>query len=101
MTADRIIAGALAGLVLVGACEPLPRSGGDTLAPDFATSRALYAVSTVEHDGNLVNRVLRMSDENGKAGPATVIVDGISGCRLPRGWCDRLGSGSTRSPRSQ
>jgi len=52
---------------------------GIALAPDFATSRALYTVATVEQDGDLVNRVLRMSDENGKAGPATVILDGIPG----------------------
>ena len=178
MTADRIIAGALAGLALVGACEPLPQSGGDpsraagpapavdtiasglevpwaiafapdgrifvseragrirvieqgtlreepwatipvaargeaglmgiALAPDFATSRALYAVVTVEQNGNLVNRVLRMSDENGKAGPATVILDGIPGAVFHAGDAIAFGpdgmlyvaTGDAREPRN-
>ena len=50
---------------------------GIALAPDFATSRALYAVATFERDDALVNRVLRLIDENDRAGSPTVVLDDI------------------------
>lgn len=50
---------------------------GIALAPDFATSRAVYAVATFARGGALVNRVLRLTDDNGKGSQPTVVLDGI------------------------
>jgi len=50
---------------------------GLAVAPDFATSRAVYAVATVEKGGSLVNRVLRVTDENGTAGQPIIVLDDI------------------------
>ncbi|HEX6047666.1 MAG TPA: PQQ-dependent sugar dehydrogenase [Gemmatimonadaceae bacterium] len=178
MTAGRIVARTLAGLLLAAGCEPLPQPARDTVrsagpapavdtvasglevpwaiafapdgrifvservgrirviaegtlrpepwatvpvaargeaglmgiavAPDFATSRAVYAVATVEQRGGLVNRVLRMSDENGKAGPVTVILDGIPAAVFHAGDAIAFGpdgmlyvaTGDAREPRN-
>ena len=50
---------------------------GLAVAPDFATSRAVYTVATVEKGDVLVNQVLRLTDEGGNAGQPTVVLDDI------------------------
>lgn len=50
---------------------------GIAVAPDFATSRAIYAVATVTRADRHVNQVLRLTDENGVGGRPTVVLDDI------------------------
>ena len=50
---------------------------GIALAPDFATSHALYVVGTFDRGDALVNRVIRFTDENGYGVRPSVILDGI------------------------
>lgn len=50
---------------------------GIALAPDFATSRELFVVGTFEHEGALVNRLMRFTEENGRGVRPVVILDNI------------------------
>ena len=50
---------------------------GIAIAPGFATSRAIYVVATVDRDDALVNRVLRLTDEDGVGVRPTVVLDDI------------------------
>jgi len=52
---------------------------GIAVAPDFATSRAIYVVATVARADGHVNQVLRLTDENGVGGRPTVVLDDIPG----------------------
>jgi glucose/arabinose dehydrogenase len=50
---------------------------GVALAPDFATTGELYAVGTFAREGALVNRVIRLTDDNGRGVRPTVVLDDI------------------------
>ena len=58
---------------------------GIALAPDFATSHAVYVVGTFAAGGGLVNRVVRLTDENGRGVGPTTIVDNIPASSLHSG----------------
>ena len=72
------------GVLNAGSWATLPVSAqgeaglmGITLAPDFATTGELYVVGTFARDGALVNRVIRLTEENGRGVRPTVILDSI------------------------
>ena len=50
---------------------------GIALAPDFATTRELFAVGTFDQGGTLVNRVMRFTEETGRGVNPTVVLNGI------------------------
>ena len=50
---------------------------GLALAPDFATTRELYVVGTFARGSALVNRVVRLTEDNRRGVRPTVILDGI------------------------
>jgi glucose/arabinose dehydrogenase len=50
---------------------------GLALAPDFAATREVYVVGTFARDGALVNRLIRLTEENGRGVRPTVILDDI------------------------
>ena len=50
---------------------------GIALAPDFATTRELYVVGTFDYGGALVNRVIRLTDDNRRGVRPTVVLDNI------------------------
>ena len=50
---------------------------GLAVAPDFATSHAIYVVATVGRGDGLVNQVVRLTDENGVGVRPAVILDDI------------------------
>ncbi len=50
---------------------------GLSLAPDFGTRREVYVVGTFARNGGLVNRVIRLTEENGRGVRPTIILDGI------------------------
>jgi aldose sugar dehydrogenase len=50
---------------------------GVAVPADFTTTREVYVVGTFENRGALVNRVIRLSDENGRGVRPTTILDNI------------------------
>jgi glucose/arabinose dehydrogenase len=58
---------------------------GIAIAPDFPSSRAVYVVATVRERQRLINRVLRIVEQNGRGTTPTVIVDGSEGNRVHAG----------------
>jgi glucose/arabinose dehydrogenase len=58
---------------------------GLALAPDFATSGHVYVVGTFASDGGLVNRVVRLTERNGRGENPTVIVDDIPAAQFHAG----------------
>jgi glucose/arabinose dehydrogenase len=58
---------------------------GLALAPDFATSGALYVYYTYDGAGGPRNRVSRLRLSDGQAGDETVILDGIPGAGVHDG----------------
>jgi glucose/arabinose dehydrogenase len=80
---------------------------GIALAPDFATTRDLYAVATFARGDDLVNRVLRFTEVDGRgAGPVTIL-DGIPAAKFHAGDAIAFGpdgmlyvaTGDARQPR--
>jgi glucose/arabinose dehydrogenase len=58
---------------------------GIVIAPDFPTSHAVYVVGTFASGGGLVNRVVRLTDENGHGANPSIIVDSIPATSLHSG----------------
>jgi glucose/arabinose dehydrogenase len=81
---------------------------GIAIAPDFETSRAVYAVATIEREGALLNRVLRFTDEGGKAGEPVIVLDNIPAAVFHAGDAIAFGpdgmlyvaTGDAREPRT-
>lgn len=59
---------------------------GIAVAPDFATSRHVYVVGTFRTpDREFVNRVVRLTDRNGKGVEPTIIIDSIPAAKYHAG----------------
>ena len=81
---------------------------GIAIAPDFATSGAVYVVGTFASAAGLVNRVVRLTEREGRGVGAEVVVDGIPSGRFHAGAAIAFGpdgllyvtAGDAREPRS-
>ncbi len=79
---------------------------GIALAPDFATSKQLFVVGTFRVGGDLVNRVVRLTERDGAGVDPTVILDRIPSNSLHAGDAIAFGpdsmlyvaTGDARSP---
>ena len=87
---------------------------GIAVAPDFASSRAIYVVGTFRAGESLVNRVIRYTDQRGVASEPDILIDGIPAARFHAGDAiafgpdgmmyvatgDAMDPGSARKPES-
>lgn len=55
------------------------------LAPDFASSGAVYVLGTFRGAGGLENRVVRLTDRGGEGTDARVVIDGMPADRIHAG----------------
>jgi len=58
---------------------------GIALAPDFATSHAVYVVGTFGSGGELTNRVMRLTERDGRGVDPQVVLDGIPAAQFHAG----------------
>ncbi|MHB0976352.1 MAG: PQQ-dependent sugar dehydrogenase [Candidatus Aquicultorales bacterium] len=58
---------------------------GLALHPDFSKQPYIYYFHTYESGGDLFNRVVRVRDDNGKAGRTDIIIEGIPGGLIHNG----------------
>jgi glucose/arabinose dehydrogenase len=58
---------------------------GMALSPDFESTGHVFVVGTFEDDGNLVNRIVRLTDRGGRGADPTVVVDGIPAAQFHAG----------------
>ena len=80
---------------------------GIALAPDFAGSRELFVVGTFDQGGNLVNRLIRLTDDGGNGVRPTLVLDGIPSAMFHAGDAGAFGpdgmlyvaTGDARDPR--
>ena len=58
---------------------------GIAVSPDFESTGHVFVVGTFDDGGNLVNRVVRLTERNGRGADPTVIVDGIPAAQFHAG----------------
>lgn len=58
---------------------------GIAISPAFATDRAVYVAGTFQKGAQLVNRVLRFTDDNGKGSAPIVLIDSIPAAEFHAG----------------
>ena len=58
---------------------------GIAVAPDFEMSRAVYVAATFRVGEDLVNRVVRLTEQNGRGGRPHVVIDRIPAARFHAG----------------
>ncbi|MGH7469981.1 MAG: PQQ-dependent sugar dehydrogenase [Longimicrobiales bacterium] len=58
---------------------------GIAISPHFATDRFVYVVGTFQVEGRLVNRVVRLTDENGFGSAPTVLIDHLPAAEFHAG----------------
>ena len=58
---------------------------GIAVAPDFEMSRAVYVAATFRVGEELVNRVVRLTEQNGRGGRPHVVIDRIPAARFHAG----------------
>jgi aldose sugar dehydrogenase len=64
---------------------------GLTTHPDFKNNHFLYVYFTYEEDGNLWNKILKITENDNKINDATIILDKIPGSRFSNGGVLKFG----------